>query len=854
MIWAKKYESEIHLLINHMLDVYNTSNAIIDSNIKIFSKLDSFSIDDKSIWAAIIGLHDIGKATPDFQCGNTASIRHEILSVYILFQYLKEKLEIDNQVLWQSPFFQTIKFIIMHHSKFDSITQRETIKSTHSATHSIGDISWKTIQFDIIDDYLNAIGVSVTDLQKVSFKNISDATYFSGLMTLADWVGSDTNNFKLEGNTYSLEEYIPISKARAQSSVKSTGLSVTPNITKESWLDLFPNINLPRNLQQQSINCDLASDSNLIIIEAPTGEGKTEAAFNLAARLSTFKSSGIYVAMPTQATSNGLFHRFEEFLKNADNTKSLNLKLIHGGTFLNNLKEQIGLNNINAPEEDTKSDAFNWFNKGKKAFLAPYGIGTIDQALYSILIVKHFFLRLYALTGKTIIFDEVHAYDTYMNKLLLHLIKWLKALKANVILLSATLPIETKNKILQVWDDDIECNKDNSYPVLDIIQNGSIQSYPFKARFETDGNLNFKIDFCDFGDDTIARLAEKHYKNGARVLVIVNKVKRAQIIFDSISTTDKTLFHSRFTSKDRERIEKDVLEKYGKESNSNPSILVSTQIVEQSLDIDFDIIISDLAPIDLLIQRAGRLHRHDRQRPNGYDNPKFIIATHEAEVNELPQITDGKIYAPIILYRTYFALKNNSANWNFHRDFREPVEEVYYPICQESERLLDAGLSKTAKTEIIKSIELFEQETLAAEIVASRVFIHPPEKFDSILNYSKIVHEEEENGKGIIAKTRLGSDTEKVILLFENNDSYYFNPDLTNEIDINLSTLDANTTYKLLLNMISLYSYQLAKYAENQPDWWNKIKKDNSMLKHYRVLIIDNDSSLKYNETTGLTN
>jgi len=851
MIWAKKNNEDYQTLINHMLDVYYTSNAIIDINIEKFSKLKSFKPELKEVWSAIIGLHDIGKATPDFQNRIFLNARHEKLSVVILFLYLLDKFKIEKKELLLSTYFQVIKFIILHHSKFITISIND-LKS-HSPSVPVGDDNWKKKQYNIIDNYLKIISIEINDLKKLSFENISDSAYFSGLMTLADWVGSDINNFQLVNNKYTPEEYSSIAKERALKAVKNIGLNATANIITDDWAKLFPSITNPRKLQQICTNCNLSEEQNLIIIEAPTGEGKTEAAFIISARLNKNKHSGIYVAMPTQATSNGLYDRFFNFIKNADNNENLNLKLIHGATFLKNLKDNIEKTTINAPDIDTVSDAFVWFNKAKKAFLAPYGIGTVDQALYSILLVKHFFLRLFSLTSKTIIFDEVHAYDSYMNDLLIHLIKWLKSLKANVILLSATLPHNTKKRILQAWNENIKDEDINiQYPSLDIASINHIDSYYFEPRYISNKNKNFQIEFCNYEEDEIVNLAEYHLKNKARVLVIVNKVKRAQNIFNKISANNKFLFHSRFTHKDRENIENTILNKYGKNSSDEPSILVSTQIVEQSLDLDFDIIISDLAPIDLLIQRAGRLHRHYKNRPEGYNTPKFIIATHFPENNELPKINDSNIYAPIILYRTFFALKNNAHHWNFHRDFREPVETVYYNISIKDETLLNSELSDNAKEQIKNAINTFNQDTLKAENEAKNVFIPKPNEFQKILSYSEIPrYEDEENGKGLIAKTRLGSDTEKFILLFENNQHYYFEPDYSDEFNIN-DTLNDELTYKLFCNLISLYSNQANKYLNNQPSWWFELIKNNNMLKHYRILIINKFTPIKYEKNYGL--
>ncbi len=846
-IWAKKSEGKFHPLLYHMIDVYHTALLLINNNINNFTCLDSFTKHEANLWAALIGLHDIGKANPYFQ-NSSKSQRHEKSSVQILMIYLKDKYGLDSFDIWNHDFFQVFKYIILHHSKFNPIYFED---STHSARSILGDAKWKNVQFEILDNFFTLTNINPIDFKSISLSNTSDAAYLSGLITLSDWLGSDSNIFTFEYLEYSPEKYFEISKKRAKKAVSESGINSVPNITNSQWNQLFPQIKTPRDLQKISINCQLYDDSNLIIIEAPTGEGKTEAAFNLAARLACNKNSGVYVAMPTQATSNGLMNRFTDFISNADKSQNINLKLIHGNTLINNLKSAITPTEISS--DDDNFEAFEWFNNSKRAFLAPYGIGTVDQALFSVLYVKHFFLRLYSLSGKTIIFDEVHAYDLYMSQLLVHLINWLKALKANVILLSATLPLETKNKLIQAWNNNANYIDNSEYPVVNVINDNSIVNYYFKPRYENNENNKFIIDFCDFDEIHIAQLADFHCTNGAKVLVIVNKVKRSQKIFDLLSTTNKYLFHSKFTVKDRENIEHIVLSLYGKNSNSIPSVLVSTQIVEQSLDIDFDIIISDLAPIDLLIQRAGRLHRHTKNRLADYEIPKFIISTHHASESELPILKDDNIYSAIFLYRTYYAIVQNKDNWNFHKDFRAPVESVYYKVDEDNELLLSLNLNNDAKSKIIEAIKKFRTDQLIAENESLKVMIFPANEFNKILDYGNINLIEENDGKGIVAKTRLGADTDNLILLFENNDKYYLDSDFTDEIDTDNYQLDNQQLYKLLINKISLYSHQSAKICQSF-SWWEKIQKHNKLLRGSKLLIINHKSDFYYDNKYGLKN
>ena len=207
----------------------------------------------------------------------------------------------------------------------------------------------------------------------------------------------------------------------------------------------------------------------LIVIEAPTGIGKTELALYIAdCWLQQHAGRGLYVAMPTQSTSNQMYTRVGEFLHQRYPDSPINFHLVHGqAAWLDELKQQVELQGVG---DDGKAHlvAENWFNPRKRTLLAPFGVGTVDQALMSVLQTKHFFVRLFGLSHKVVIFDEVHAYDTYMNTIFHLLLTWLSAIGTSVIILSATLPGSTRRALVKAYTGKDLPTSELQYPALTI--------------------------------------------------------------------------------------------------------------------------------------------------------------------------------------------------------------------------------------------------------------------------------------------------------------------------------------------------------------------------------------------------
>jgi len=333
-------------------------------------------------------------------------------------------------------------------------------------------------------------------------------------------------------------------------------------------------------------------------------------------------------------------------------------------------------------------------DSNKKATLADCGVGTIDQALLSILLAKFQSLRLFGLMKKVLILDEVHAYDSYMNELIETLLKAQAKIGASVILLSATLPIELKKKFISTYGTETNSLDLKSYPLLTQVSKTKTISIPVNTRPEVQRTVEVKLlhqekEIFDVISDSIQ-------KNKC-VCWIRNTVTDAIHAYESLSNSydreNLILFHARFTLGDRLDREQKVLQLFGKESNSqtrSKKILIATQVVEQSLDLDFDVMITDLAPIDLIIQRAGRLHRHTRDkdgnRVSSFDErQKPILYVYSPQVIDNPPRTwfsnvfkgGAKVYTDHGKLYLSAKILNQKGKIQMPEDARELIEFVY---------------------------------------------------------------------------------------------------------------------------------------------------------------------------------
>ena len=459
----------------------------------------------------------------------------------------------------------------------------------------------------------------------------------AGLAVLADWLGSNQAIFNycavpMSLGAYWQEQAIP----KAARAVVEAGIGDLPVRPFNSIRDQFPFIEQATPLQNYAESVALTSHPQLFILEDVTGAGKTEAAMVLVHRLmAEGLAQGLYVGLPTMATATAMYHRLTAVYQQLYSDEAMpSLTLVHSASQLvNEFKRSVVLSEHDNDHQyetgELSASAYcnAWLaDNRKKALLADVGIGTIDQALLSVLPARHQSLRLLGLANKVLLIDEVHAFDAYVRQLLCTLLEAHAQQGGSAILLSATLPQHFRQELARAYAHGARLPE----PVLNCAAH-----YPWATHLGVDvvepetalttrPSVKRKVLVQRLSTETQA--LERIIRAVAEdrcVCWIRNTVADAQQAYaqlqenQTINAARLHLFHSRYAMVDRQRIEMDVMPRFGTDSSAETrcgQVLIATQVVEQSLDLDFDVLITDLAPIDLLIQRAGRLQRHARSR------------------------------------------------------------------------------------------------------------------------------------------------------------------------------------------------------------------------------------------------
>lgn len=422
--------------------------------------------------------------------------------------------------------------------------------------------------------------------------------WLPGLCAAADWIGSNSNWFPAEAGHPSLPDYLFRARRFAFDAVKCAGL--TGSLAKDGTLFDFS----LRPMQTASANVSIPDGPMLAVIEDETGAGKTEAALILAHRMiQESKGRGLYFALPTMATADAMFDRTRDIV--GQMFEAPTLTLAHGRAGLSvPFRDIISSAHIG---EDTPT-CTDWLAESRRrALLADIGVGTIDQALMSVLPVKYQTLRHFGLSSKILIVDEVHEMgEAYVACELERLLQMHRGVGGSAILLTATLPLSLRARLLETYGGS---NTDKAYPALTVARGVSIKHFqkddrPRKGRIQ--------VQRISHADEAIELLIEAAGR-GAACVWVRNSVDDAIAAVRALKSRnlDARLLHARFALADRKKIETEVLARVGKNGGNRAGfVLVGTQVLEASLDLDFDVMVSDIAPIASLIQRAGRLWRH----------------------------------------------------------------------------------------------------------------------------------------------------------------------------------------------------------------------------------------------------
>ena len=479
---------------------------------------------------------------------------------------------------------------------------------------------WRAIWQELLQAALEQGGLS--SLDKLPLLTIPAQILLTGLLTMADWIASNPRYFPL----ISAEELGEESLYPARVEAAWQALSLTfPWESQQMALDAADfqaRFGFPPNAVQKGVLTAAAQmqGPGLLILEAQMGAGKTEAALAAAEIFAArFQCGGLFFGLPTQATANGIFPRLKNWAAAQSQEMAHSIRLAHGAAALNEEYRQLFSGQAQTEEDEEGLLVHSWFQGNKQALLADFVIGTVDQLLLAALKQRHLMLRHLGLAGKVVIIDECHAYDAYMNQYLDRALAWLGCYQVPVLLLSATLPARRRGELVRAylggrakagpWE------RSQDYPLLTWTERGAVlqQAVPLPP-----GERQVACGFME--EKALPSLLREMLEAGGCAGIIVNTVKKAQALAQSLGEAlpefEILLVHAQFILPDRAEKEQELLARLGKESKPEQRqrlIVVGTQVLEQSLDIDFDYLITELCPMDLLLQRIGRLHRHRRK-------------------------------------------------------------------------------------------------------------------------------------------------------------------------------------------------------------------------------------------------
>ena len=659
--------------------------------------------DGRTLAVWIAGVHDIGKATPAFAhqaYALAARMRDHGLAYHrdliradrkyaphataghiVLTDWLQEQ-------NWTDPHPYAI-IVGGHHGVPPT---DEGLRDAQVRPHLLGDPAWRQVQHELLTWMAERSGAGerLVEWSDVPLSQPVQAI-LTGLVIVADWIASNEDFFP-----YLLDSP---DADRLQTGWDLLDLPVPwrPAAPPPNVDELFgTRFALPAGAAPRPVQCTVAELAatmpvpGMMIVEATMGEGKTEAALaavEILARRSG--ASGCYLALPTRATSDAMFGRMLSWLRRLPDTQvgrgDRDVRLAHGKAALN--PEYDRLRTTSLPSgigEDaggTEIGVHAWLAGPKRTLLSSFVVGTIDQLLFAALRSKHLALRHLGLAGKVVVIDEAHAYDVYMGRFLDRALEWLGAYGVPVIVLSATLPAHRRAELMKAYDDGrlgplppltwrdrgkpridpyAPLRTDLRYPLV----TASTTERGATATSCADSGRGIEVTLRRLTDDVpaLTELLRDQLTDGGCALVIRNTVARVQETAAALRAalgpdTPVSVAHSRFMAIDRAAKDRWLRDTFGPPGNGkrpHRHVVVASQVAEQSLDIDFDLLVTDLAPIDLVLQRIGRLHRHPRgDRPARLATPTCWI-TGADWTTQPPQPVTGsrRVYQPATLLRS----------------------------------------------------------------------------------------------------------------------------------------------------------------------------------------------------------
>ncbi|MEE1931296.1 CRISPR-associated helicase Cas3' [Streptomyces sp. TRM 70351] len=629
------------------------------------------------------------------------------------------------------------------------IPNPETVSKAHGAD---GGHTWDQLRATLIDAVANLVGVNPHHLaDHIAPTRPATLPLFTGLVVLSDWIGSNEQHFPYAHPTDTCTAWWKTARHNAKAALTSLRLDRWQP-TPATWEELWPGTT-PRPFQADTMKLMPDQGPALVIVESDTGSGKTRLALWCAHHLAIRNGyQGLYMAMPTRAATNQVAAEIEKFIHTSVTTDAATLALVHGtasatdivhrlvdaarppepdsdntaGTLETLAHDTTGTCTTDQPEhspEHSRAVLDPWYLRRCLGLIATFGIGTIDQLVLASQRSRHWFLRLFGLASKTVIIDEAHAYELYQQELLSAAIEWLADAGSSVVVLSATLPAAARTALTDAWCTGLRVT------ATDTGDKGPITVVNDRGETSRGGPLPHQAPPLhttvrlepDPGPQALARSLLTQASKGGCVGVVRTRVASAVTLYQHAQAQatamgwapeEIILLHGRLMPRDRQPLENRLAHLLGPGDEEtrhrqlpNPHrprrlLVIATQVIEQSLDLDFDHLVTDLAPVDLLIQRRGREHRHavnNPSRPAWCATPLMsVLYRPDPTTPGLPLVepkppapghpgnADGFVYAPYTLAATYHALHtrrdhNGLIHISTPQDSSPLLEAVYGP-------------------------------------------------------------------------------------------------------------------------------------------------------------------------------
>lgn len=627
--WAKAHRGgeSYHLLPYHLLDVGACAFHLIQGAKHLsegFARLlDASQASSALTMAWLVSLHDIGKLHPSFQGlrpdiarrlgaphGGTYDPRHDTLAACAFRQGLADavsRILAPNNAAsaeeWRAAVHALIPMIAGHHGSPPASGMSAGRWREASVWGAVRVAEAEAIARSLAD----AMGLVKDEGAHPDVEGIRHASWeIAGFVTLADWLGSDETRFPMCEQEMPLADYWRnTALPAAQKAVEDSGVLPVAIAHRSITEGILPPGATPTPLQAQVGSLTIADEASLYIIEDQTGAGKTEAALLLARRLlQSGSADGLYFGLPTAATSDAMYRRLRAIYGSFfESATGANLSLAHGRARA-------------SASDDALDVSTSWLLDGRKrALLAHVGVGTIDQALLGVLPVRHQSLRLFALSGRILIVDEVHAYDRYVLTLIEKLLVHHLGRGGSAILLSATLPTALRAKLcaLAGASEGVTIGQAAPFPLITRALRGRrALETPVAPREGLARTIRIVVHETP---ETVTKALLHQVHGGSCAAWIRNTVSDVMESGDALVADQPSVMHARFVNAHRRAKEQALLTwagPMGSPAERAGKLVVASQVIEQSLDVDFDVLATDLAPIDIILQRAGRLHRHAR--------------------------------------------------------------------------------------------------------------------------------------------------------------------------------------------------------------------------------------------------